>query len=95
MVKYVEFDMEAAPDITPEEFAKMSGKEQIALIRRVLHNIQGRTFALAVGVVKYGRHDDSCDDPDECTCAFTPMQEIALETIEALGGRVGKDVTVN
>lgn len=94
-LKYVEFQLEDTPDVTPEEFTKMSAEAQMDLIRRTIRNAQKRTFVLAVAVVKYGRHDDTCDDPDTCTCAFTSLQEIAMDTIDALGESMGNDVTVN
>lgn len=94
-VKYVELKIEDIPEMTSEEFLKLPLKERAEYIKRSIEAIKHRSFALAFGIIKFGKHDESCTDENVCTCHFTPVQELALNTIEALEGDVPEGTTVN
>lgn len=94
-MKYFEMEMGDIPEMTPEEFLKLPLEERAEFIKRSIDVIKRRSFMLAFAVIKYGKHDESCTDEEVCTCHFTPVQELALNTIEALEGGLATGITVN
>jgi len=84
-MKYVEIDLDDVPEYSAEEFSKLPSERRREVMLATLMNVQKRTFLMAASLLKYGSHLGSCTDPDECTCGYDPLGEMAIDIMETLG----------
>jgi len=96
-LKYVEIELEDLPEYTPEEFKNLSAERKHEVMMTTLMNLHKRTFLMAAGFLKYGMHTEDCTtDPDECTCGFTDIGDMAIGLMETIAPLLKpKDYKVN